>query len=91
MYPLRYKRLWLSLGALLVGTVCVLSLIPSPPELHVPEGDKYAHGAAYLVQMCWFGALYERPRHLGIGLYLVLLGVALEILQGIGGYRTLGP
>ena len=87
---LRYFNLWLSLGCLMVFTVCYLSLTSSPPKLDVDFKyiDKIEHWLAYFVLMIWFSQLYKsvRTRFFYL-LFFILMGVALEVLQGLGGIR----
>jgi VanZ family protein len=72
----------MTLGWLLVVGVCAGSLLPGSnmPALHV--GDKVLHAGSYFLLMVWFAGLYERRRHVFIALVLVLLGLALDALQG---------
>lgn len=88
-YPLRWRPVWLAVGWLLIAVVIWLSLIPNPPQTpEIPFGDKLNHLLAYAVLMGWFGQLYRRPlMRLGYAFSFVLLGVVLEITQGMGGYR----
>jgi VanZ family protein len=67
------------------------SLNPSPPELpEWPLADKMAHFMAYTWIMLWFGFIYKPgKKYILLGLSLVLLGVTLEILQGVSGYRSM--
>jgi len=54
------------------------------------DGDKFAHLLAYAVVTLWFVQIYGSSRsRVVIALGLVLLGVALEFLQGLSGYRSL--
>lgn len=86
MRPLRYFRLWLVLGWLAVAAVVVLSLISQPPEVPLRNGDKWGHLLAYGVLMGWFVQLYQRrATQLWHALFLVVLGVTLEFLQGYTG------
>lgn len=85
MHKLRYFPVWLSIGWLLVATVVVLSLLPSVPA--VGPSDKFNHLLAYAMLMSWFGGIYARRRHLGIAVRLMLLGIILEGLQALSGYR----
>jgi VanZ family protein len=84
----RYRRIWLLLGWAMVAAVIVLSLIPLDVDL-VEKEDKLAHFAAYGGLSFWFGMLIEgRGRELRIAVAFAVLGVALEFLQGLTGYRT---
>ena len=97
--PLRLAKLWISLGWLGIIMVIVLSLIP-PPEIkessslwllpfNLPYSDKIAHLIAYFILMGWFCQIYHTTYHRR--LYLLsfsLLGILLEILQGLGGVRS---
>jgi len=91
MKPLRLAKVWLPLGWFSVCMLIYQSLNPSPPELpEWPMADKLAHFAAYSWIMLWFGFIYRPGRkYLAHGLGLILLGVALEFMQGAGGYRSM--
>jgi len=82
--PLRYPRVWLSLGWLLVLGVIVGSLLPAPVvrEITPPVSDKLMHFGSYFLLMVWFAGLYPRSKHVLVALALVALGTALDILQG---------
>ena len=84
MLPLRYPYVWLSVGWLLVIGVVVGSLLPGPviQEITPPLNDKVEHFSAYFALMIWFGGLYPRAKHLRVASALLLLGIALDILQG---------
>ena len=59
--------------------------IPQPPS---SSGDKINHLIAYGVLMGWFGQLLIVWRHrMLFALVLILLGILMEYLQGIMGYR----
>lgn len=90
MRKLRFVRLWVAIGFLLVGVVCFLTLTPSPPDLgDLPEGDKIGHFVAYSAMMLWFGFIYLRgKRYLLIGLAFIAMGVGLELIQGMLEYRS---
>ncbi|MCP4698130.1 MAG: VanZ family protein [Gammaproteobacteria bacterium] len=88
MIPLRYSRLWLSIGCLLTGLVVYLSLTSNPPDMAVPGGDKLGHFLAYGTLMGWFVLLFPRPIYPRLALFFILMGVSLEVLQGMGGYRS---
>ncbi len=68
--------------------VACLSLIPAPPSIDVTAGDKVAHVLAYATLMLWFLQLYPARRRLLLAISFVLMGVGLEALQGLTGWRS---
>ena len=90
MKELRFIRLWLVIGFLLVGVVCFLTLTPSPPDIgDFPESDKIGHFVAYSAIMLWFGFIYLRgKRYMRVGLAFIVMGIALELIQGMLDYRS---
>lgn len=89
MKPLKFPRLWLILGWAMVSAVVIMSVVPSPDVLvPLPASDKLVHLLAYSVLMLWFGCIYAPgKRYLILGLILMLIGVILELLQGMTPYR----
>jgi len=85
--PLHYFRAWLGIGWLLVAAVVFLTLTPSPPRIEMLVSDKLQHGLSYTCLMLWFGQIYQPGRYWRIAAALTLLGMALEVLQGISGLR----
>jgi len=85
MYPLRWTHWWLAAGVALVALVAVLSLMPAPPRMG--GSDKLAHLSAYASMALWFAGIYRSSRYAAILLVLLLLGVAIEVLQGLGESR----
>ena len=73
----------------MIAGVFVLSLIPVDVELG--EGrDKLAHFLAYGSLTLWFGMIFpSRIAQLGIALAFCAMGVGVEFLQGLTGYRTM--
>lgn len=87
--PEWWRRLWLCCGWSMIGLVILLSLIPGPPSLDFDQGDKLQHLAGYGVLMFWFAQLYRRAAtrlHWAVG--LAILGVFLEVLQGMTSWRS---
>lgn len=84
---LRWFTLWSAIGWLLISAVIYLSLTPHPIEIDVEQGDKLGHTLAYFGMMTWFAQLYQRRVHVWWGLGFIVLGIALEYLQGWSGYR----
>lgn len=84
-----YRTLWLLLGWLLIFIVIYFSLIPQPPQpLAFAFADKLSHLFSYAILAGWFTQLYTTARvQAGWLIGFVLLGVALELLQGWGGLR----
>ena len=80
--------MWLLLGWGMVAAVTVLSLIPL--EVDLEEGrDKLAHFTAYGSLAFWFTVMVRgRGRQLGVALAFAAMGVAIEYLQRMTGYRT---
>ena len=87
---LRFKNTWRSIAYVIILIIIVLSLIPDP-EKFTPfsASDKLMHALAYAVCMFWFGLCFKRDKLFHIGAGLIILGVALEIVQGQTGYRTM--
>ena len=87
---LRYFKLWLSIGWLMVVGLCYFSLIANPPELDIDVEyfDKVRHFVAYFILMFWFAQLYKKNKsRIGYGIFFILMGIILEVLQGLGGIR----
>jgi VanZ family protein len=85
---LRFHPFWLAVGWLWILGVIYLSLIPEPPGIDGPWGDKIGHAAAYTALMLWFAQLYPvRSNRLWAALGLIALGIAIEFAQEQTGYR----
>ena len=91
--PLEWKRLWVSIGYVLVINVLVFALAPlsDSPTIWIPNGDKIAHALAFLVLMVWFSGLIPVNRYPQLFVSLLAYGVAIEGLQFLSGYRTMDP
>jgi len=87
---LKLKNLWLIIGAALILLVIVLSLIPNPPNpANFKGSDKIGHFSAYALMMLWFSQIYVRNRtRWALALAFIVLGIVLECLQGLSGYRS---
>lgn len=87
---LRWFRLWWTIGWCWVALVWYLSLMASPPmpDIHFAYTDKVIHGLGYCGLMAWFGTIYHHPiARLSYALFFVLMGVAIEFIQGMGPFR----
>lgn len=89
MQPSRLRRIWRFLGWCFVVAAIWFSLTPEPPSAVFVAGDKPAHMLGYAALMLWFAQLHRTlAAKVRIALALVGLGIALEVLQGIGGVRS---
>jgi hypothetical protein len=86
--PYHYRRIWLLLGWSMVAAVVVLSLIPVDVDLG-ENRDKLAHFIVYGSLSFWFGMLFDgRGRQLRMAIAFAAMGVVLEFLQRLTGYRS---
>jgi len=86
--PLQHFMLWWGIGIALLGTVCYESLTPTPiPSPDFDGGDKLGHFLVYFTLTSWFVQLYGRSAHRYLAAAFIALGVVLEWLQGMTGYR----
>jgi hypothetical protein len=86
----RFARLWLALGWMLILLVVIFSLWPKP---HRHGGFSSSanlwHAAAYMILMLWFANMYNLPRQkVWLSAAFIAMGVSLECIQGISGFRT---
>lgn len=81
LLPLRFRRLWLVLGAVMVGVMLYLCLIPQVPGPNFPGVDKIEHLLAWGGLGAWFASLVERRGFLRLGIGLVVLGIGIEFAQ----------
>ena len=90
MHKFRYAKVWLTLGWLLVAVIVFLSLWPKPPQpLEFEQSDKLYHVIVYMTLMLWFCNIYpQRSSQLQLSLGFFVMGVSLELLQGMTEYRT---
>lgn len=74
----------------MVAVVIWLSLTSKPPEIGIDFEylDKVQHTLAYFVLMGWFVQIYHAANiRLLIAAGLIVMGVGMEVLQGLGGVR----
>jgi VanZ family protein len=83
MIPLRHRRLWVVLSAVIVALIVYVSLAPAI-SLPLPSySDKAEHFAAYCGLAVWFTGLYARAQYWRVVAALLALGLGLEIAQGV--------
>ena len=90
MHTLKFAKIWLTLGWSLVAVIVFLSLWPSPPQpLEFEQSDKLYHIITYMTLMLWFASIYpQKSSQLQFSLGFFIMGVCLEVLQGMTEYRT---
>ena len=77
------------LGGAWATTIIYLSLIPHPPQpVNFQYSDYLEHALAYALLMLWFCQIYQKQAHrIRLALCLIALGVSMEFLQRMTGYR----
>lgn len=86
--PLKWLTAWRFGAWALVVAIWILSLIP-PTGIPMPSSDKSGHFIAYFVTMAWFILCYRSTTPVAGA--LIAMGILLEFLQGLTGYRTFDP
>ena len=81
MLDLRFRKLWLAVGLLLLLSVLVGGLLPTVPSPNLPGGDKAEHFLGYLALSAWFTALVQRRRYVLVIVSLLALGAFIEVAQ----------
>jgi hypothetical protein len=90
--PLRYVRAWTTLGIGFVLLVIYLSLAAPPQDVDLQEVFDAGHIVAYFWLMIWFAQIHrDAPRRWALAAGFGAMGVALEYIQGMTGYRQYDP
>jgi VanZ family protein len=76
-------RVWWIVGFVLIGVVVYVCLLPGGELPTTPFNDKLNHFLAHFALAAWFAGLVPRGRWWKILLGLALLGVGIEIAQGL--------
>jgi len=87
---LRYRKLWLSIGYLLIVVVVFLSLTSNPVQVDtdLPYQDKLFHALAYFSLTFWFMQIYHIRHHVfQWAIFFLCLGLLLEFFQGFDSKR----
>ena len=84
-----FRKTWLTLGGVWVAILIYLSLALHPPQpVNFKYSDYLEHALAYGLLMLWFCQIYQKHAHrILLALCLIALGVSMEFLQRITGYR----
>jgi len=82
---LRFKRLWVSIGLLLILGVFLGSVLSVPSAVQgFIYSDKLTHLVVYAALMGWFSQIYRHDlTRLMLAISIALLGVGMEYLQGM--------
>lgn len=78
------------MGWLLILLVCYFSLTSNPPKINIQfeHFDKFEHMLSYMILMAWFAQLYHtKQSRIYYALFFIVLGITIEVLQGLGGIR----
>ena len=88
--PLKFPKLWLTIGFLMIAVVVYASLTPTPPQIaSFPQSDKFVHFVTYLILMLWFAQIYSlKTIHFLLFVGFVSMGIVLEFLQGMSEQRS---
>ena len=85
---LKYKKLWLLIGFMLIAIVVYQTLTSSPINAGVQISDKFMHTVGYFILMGWFVQIYHcQPQRFFWGLFFIAMGIGMEFLQDLGGVR----
>ena len=84
---LRRPRFWKFLAWAMLLTVATLTLLPSAPQINLISWDKAQHCIAYAALMWTFLQAWEGIHILRWAILLLVVGVGLELLQGLMGVR----
>jgi VanZ family protein len=83
LQDLRFGRFWLVFGWLSVMVAMILSLAPTT-VVELPDwNDKVEHCLGYFLLTFWFCSIYPRQRYWVVGLYMLGMGILVEVLQGV--------
>ncbi|VAW75476.1 hypothetical protein MNBD_GAMMA12-910 [hydrothermal vent metagenome] len=87
----RFQKFWQLIGISLVAFIITVSLMHKPP-IDLPPfrfADKMGHFMAYFIVMGWYVQMFHAPvQRLFLMAVFVVMGVGLEVLQGLGGVRV---
>ncbi|BBI98897.1 hypothetical protein FGKAn22_05900 [Ferrigenium kumadai] len=86
----KLRKPWLALGWLWVAALVYVSLTPNPPDaVRFLNADKLEHALAYCLLMLWFSQVYvRRTQRLFTAALMIAMGIAMEFLQGMTGFRS---
>jgi len=88
---MRLRKLWWTLGVLMVAGVLAICLVPVNMHSALPAyNDKFMHAVTFVLLAVWFGGLQRATlnKRLLLAALLLSFGVFIEILQSFTVYRS---
>lgn len=82
---LRFARLWIVLGVLLLLIIAAGCLLPGRDVPEIVGSDKLKHLLAFGLLAFWFGSIVVRADLPWVGVAVVAIGGVIELLQGAMG------
>ncbi len=81
--PLRFVRLWLAIGWLMLLVLTLLMALPAPDlQLDIEDADKGVHVLAFAVLAAWYALIYRPSQALArCALGLLSFAVLTELMQ----------
>lgn len=88
---LRFRGIWRIIAFMNIGIIIILSVVPGPEDMGQIIGlDKLMHVFAYTFTMFWCNMCYPEKKYIMLfSAGLILMGIALEIIQGLTEYRMM--
>ena len=82
---LRFARLWVVLGVVLLLIIVAGCLLPGQDIPDIVGSDKLKHAVAFGLLAFWFGSIVLRADLRWVAAAAVALGALIEVLQGVMG------
>lgn len=82
---LRFARLWVFVGVVLVLIIAVACLLPGRDVPDLPGSDKLKHFLAFGLLAFWFGSIVVRTDLVWVGIGVAAFGGLIELLQAAMG------
>ncbi len=88
--PLRYPKLWQSIGYAMMLIVLISMIMPTPQlELQVNYADKWVHVLVFAALGAWAAQIYTpSPALWRAGIGLVAFGASTELIQALIPWRS---
>ena len=89
--PLRFRRFWLGLGAVLLVAGFVVALLPLSFPIPARGGDKLLHLVGFTGLTVWFFGIFRRHASARVAIVLFAYGVLIEVVQSFTASRFAEP